>query len=186
MNMINQITELETFEFALERISHLKNQDTLHFTFKSLDFVNQIVENEAHKLLDIKVEKDEEHLYHIYISKKDAVYSKQTIILITKDQLGDGDIALSKILIKSFIGTLTQSDVSNHILIFLNSGVKLCCENSNVVEDLTLIKNNGAMLLNCQTCLDFYDLSDKLEVGSTTNMYEITSLLGRADKVITL
>ena len=38
----------------------------------------------------------------------------------------------------------------------------------------------------CGTCLNFYGLSEKLEVGEVSNMYDILSRMQEAAKTITL
>lgn len=42
----------------------------------------------------------------------------------------------------------------------------------------------GVEILTCGTCLNFYGLTDKLAVGSVTNMYAIVEKLNGATKVI--
>ncbi len=39
-------------------------------------------------------------------------------------------------------------------------------------------------LLTCGTCLNFYGLTDKLEVGGVTNMYEIVEKQMKATLVV--
>ena len=38
--------------------------------------------------------------------------------------------------------------------------------------------------LTCGTCLNYYGLTDKLEVGSVTNMYTIVEKMAEAGKII--
>ena len=42
----------------------------------------------------------------------------------------------------------------------------------------------GVEILTCGTCLNFYGLTEKLAVGSATNMYSIVEILAGAGKVI--
>ena len=39
-------------------------------------------------------------------------------------------------------------------------------------------------ILTCGTCLNYYGLSDKLQVGDVTNMYVIAEKLTTADLVV--
>ena len=39
-------------------------------------------------------------------------------------------------------------------------------------------------ILACGTCLNFYELTDHLEVGNVTNMYEIVERMTQARQVI--
>ena len=41
------------------------------------------------------------------------------------------------------------------------------------MPDLQKLEAQGVEILNCGTCLDFFQLTSELGVGSVTNMYEI-------------
>jgi hypothetical protein len=69
-------------------------------------------------------------------------------------------------------------------LIFINSGVRLTSEGSEVLETLSALSGKGAQILSCGTCLDFYRLKEKLKVGTVSNMYEIAKSLLEADRLI--
>jgi peroxiredoxin family protein len=60
----------------------------------------------------------------------------------------------------------------------------LTTEGSDSIEDLKSLAAQGAEVLSCGTCLDFYGLKDKLVVGGVTNMYVIAEKLSRAVKII--
>ena len=51
-------------------------------------------------------------------------------------------------------------------------------------SDLKNMEAQGVEILTCGTCLDYYNLKDKLAVGSVTNMYTIVEKLANADKII--
>ena len=51
--------------------------------------------------------------------------SKKFIVVISKNTMGDGSEELGKILIKSFISSLTELPAPPECLIFLNSGAYL-------------------------------------------------------------
>ncbi|MFQ9444784.1 MAG: hypothetical protein ACLR01_08515 [Vescimonas sp.] len=42
----------------------------------------------------------------------------------------------------------------------------------------------GVEIRTCGTCLNYYGLTDKLAVGSVTNMYDIVETMTSAGKVI--
>lgn len=42
----------------------------------------------------------------------------------------------------------------------------------------------GVDIRTCGTCLNFYGLTEQLEVGTVTNMYDIVETLAKAGKVI--
>ena len=71
-------------------------------------------------------------------------------------------------------------------IIFMNSGVFLTTEGSEVLEILQGLSQEGVQILSCGTCLDFYGIKDKLAVGEITNMYTAVEMLSSAERSITL
>jgi intracellular sulfur oxidation DsrE/DsrF family protein len=71
-------------------------------------------------------------------------------------------------------------------LVFVNNGVKLTIESSDVPEDLKDYEDNGIRILVCGTCLNHFNLLDRKQVGETTNMLDIVTAMQLADKVINI
>jgi hypothetical protein len=46
------------------------------------------------------------------------------------------------------------------------------------------LQNAGVQILSCVTCLDYFGLADKLEVGKATNMNDAVDALMTADHVV--
>ncbi|HIT90993.1 MAG TPA: sulfurtransferase-like selenium metabolism protein YedF [Candidatus Merdenecus merdavium] len=109
-----------------------------------------------------------------------------TVVAIGKDTMGDGDPSLGKILIKGFIYSLTELEEVPSQVLFFNSGAKLVCEGSNTVEDIKKLVELGTEVFVCGTCVDFYNLKDKVAVGEITNMYGIVTALSKGNKVINI
>ena len=65
-----------------------------------------------------------------------------------------------------------------------NGGAALTCEGSAMLEDLKELEAQGVEILTCGTCLNFYGLTEKLAVGSVTNMYTIAEKLTQAGNVV--
>ena len=42
----------------------------------------------------------------------------------------------------------------------------------------------GVEILTCGTCLNFYGLTDQLQVGEVTNMYTIVEKMTQADHIV--
>ena len=42
----------------------------------------------------------------------------------------------------------------------------------------------GVEILTCGTCLNFYGITDKLQVGEVTNMYSIVEKMTQADLLV--
>ncbi len=92
------------------------------------------------------------------------------VIVIQGETLGRGDERLGSLLIANFLRLLGESDKKPDSLIFWNSGVRLVCEGSQVLEHLKRLEQQGVELLACTTCLEYFDLKDKLAVGKPTTM----------------
>ena len=107
-----------------------------------------------------------------------------TVYFVGSETLGQGSAELGQVLTKSFFYALTQTKPYPAAMVFLNSGVQLTAEGSEVVEHIQLLENAGVEILSCGTCLDYFGLKDKLLVGSISNMYTILEKLSAAGKVI--
>jgi len=108
------------------------------------------------------------------------------LIFINSSHLGRGSDELGSILMRSFLFSLTEMEVKPQRIIFMNSGVHLCCEGSPVLDSLLALEEKGVEILVCGTCLDYFQLKEKLCVGKVTNMYSSVEHLLAAEKVITI
>lgn len=107
-----------------------------------------------------------------------------TVIAITSDLMGNGNDALGKVLMKGFIFAVTQLEQLPKTILFYNGGATLTAEGSDSIEDLKHLAEEGVEILTCGTCLNYYEMSDKLLVGEVTNMYTIVEKLACASKII--
>lgn len=110
--------------------------------------------------------------------------SGPTVIQITSASMGHGDDDLGGLLLRSFLKTQIQLDTKPDAIIFYNDGVRLCCADSLLIDDLRALENDGIEIIACGTCLNFFQLADQLEVGRVTDMLEIASTLARAGRLI--
>ena len=107
-----------------------------------------------------------------------------SVVFIESDSIGRGSDELGRILMRSFLHTLAEAEFKAAKIILVNSGVKLACEGSEVLEDLRHLFGQGTEVLSCGTCLDYFGLKSKLLVGRISNMYEILSSLAQAGKLL--
>jgi selenium metabolism protein YedF len=108
------------------------------------------------------------------------------VLVVSSDVMGRGDAELGGILVRSFFHTLGEIEPLPRTILFLNSGVKLACEGSRVLDDLCALAEQGIEMLVCGTCLGFYELTDKLDAGQVSNMYDIAEAMLGAGKVVNL
>ena len=100
-----------------------------------------------------------------------------TVVAIASATMGEGSEELGKTLLKAFVFALKT-------ILFYNGGAALTCEGSAMLEDLKELEAQGVEILTCGTCLNFYGLTEKLAVGSVTNMYTIAEKLTQAGNVV--
>jgi len=102
------------------------------------------------------------------------------------DRMGFGDDTLGLKLMVNFLRTLKEMGDELWRLVFVNNGVKLTIDGSEVLEDLKGYEKEGLNILVCGTCLNHFNLLDRKQVGETTNMLDIVTAMQLADKVINL
>jgi selenium metabolism protein YedF len=109
------------------------------------------------------------------------------VLVVPSEFMGRGEHdELGHVLIRAFMHTLGEVEPLPQTIVFFNSGVKLAVEGSPVLEDLQSLSEGGIEILACGTCLEYYNLKDKLAVGEISNMYAIAETMLGAGKVIKL
>jgi len=111
---------------------------------------------------------------------------KRILVLCATDRLGTGDDELGRKLMVNFIGTLREMGKDLWRLIFVNNGVKLTIDESDVLKELKAYEDDGLQILVCGTCLDHFNLLERKRVGQTTNMLDIVTAMQLADQVINI
>ena len=109
---------------------------------------------------------------------------KNTVVVISSKAMGHGGDELGTALMKGFIYALSQQEQLPATILFYNGGASITCEGSASLEDLKSMEAQGVEILTCGTCLNFYGLTEKLAVGSVTNMYTIVEKMNGADLII--
>ena len=107
-------------------------------------------------------------------------------VFVGRDVIGDGDRELGTSLMRMFFYTLSQGEDRPGAVLFMNAGVKLPTLDEQVAEHLKALSAAGVEILVCGTCLNFYGLTEQLQVGAVSNMYDIVARMQKAGKVISL
>jgi selenium metabolism protein YedF len=100
-----------------------------------------------------------------------AAATGERVMVISSDRLGSGPEELGLLLMKNFIITLLDLEALPDRIFFLNTGVNLTVEGSDVLEALERLGNRGVEILSCGICLDYFGKKDKLRAGAVTNMF---------------
>ena len=109
---------------------------------------------------------------------------KHPVVFIASETLGQGDDKLGRLLMEGFINTLLDQDRIPDRILFMNAGVKFAVQGSALLKTLGKMIDRGCEILVCGTCLEFFSLSDKVSVGTVSNMFDIQGALLEADSVI--
>lgn len=120
-----------------------------------------------------------------YSCCKNEEVERETVIIFTSSNLGQGSEELGELLMRSFLFTFKETGFIPSKMLFLNSGVFLTVDGSPVLDDLKELAGMGVEILSCGTCLDYYKVKEKLAVGLITNMYDTVEAMQAAAKCIT-
>jgi selenium metabolism protein YedF len=107
-------------------------------------------------------------------------------VLILTDAIGGNDVALGRVLMRSFLYSLARNAEHPAAVMLMNDGVRLACEGSESLPDLELLAENGVAIRACGTCLDYLGLTPKLAVGEVGTMNDSVAALMGADDVVTI
>lgn len=114
----------------------------------------------------------------------DTAAAGGTVVYVSSEGMGNGDDGLGATLMAAFLDTLSHfRDRLSHA-IFVNAGAKLAVEGSPVLEQIRQLEQMGVEVVVCGTCLNHFGISDKLAVGSVSNMYAIIDTLAAAGRII--
>ena len=115
-----------------------------------------------------------------------AVADSETVILITRNGMGEAEPELQQKLITTYLTLLVENDIRPGAVCFYTDGVRLAVTVSPVLEQLRALEAAGVRLILCSTCLNFMHLTDQVKVGIVGGMTDILEAQRRADKVISL
>lgn len=181
-------------------LSLLKKDDTIEVLVDNSVAVQNLTKLATQKKLMVASEKKAENLYLVSLTVTDSMALSEensdtvacfpdartgnTVVVLSSDKMGEGDEKLGRILMKGFLYALTEQEKLPETILMYNNGVKLSVEDSDSLVDLKLLEAQGVEILSCGTCLNHYQLTERLGVGSITNMYVIEEKLTQAWKVI--
>jgi selenium metabolism protein YedF len=114
------------------------------------------------------------------------VVSGPLVLVISSDIMGRGEAELGSILVRGFFHTLGEVQPVPQRIILFNTGVRLACTGSPVLDDLRALEDSGIEMLVCGTCLNYFELTEQLAVGQVSNMYDIAETMLNAGKVVNL
>lgn len=115
-----------------------------------------------------------------------TISDSETVILITRNGMGQADPELQLKLITTYLKLLDEHNLLPAAICFYTEGVKLAVTGSPVLESLHSLEAKGVRLILCSTCLNFYHLADQIQVGIPGGMTDIIEAQRRAGKVLSI
>lgn len=112
--------------------------------------------------------------------------ASDTVFLFTRNGLGHAPADLQSALVTKFLTLTLESQELPAKILFYTDGVRLACTGSPVIDLLRRFEEQGVELVLCKTCLDFFALTDAVQVGIVGGMGDILETLQKAAKVISL
>lgn len=106
------------------------------------------------------------------------------IVVLASDTMGEGNEELGGVLIKAFLSNLLEQDQAPDQILLYNTGVRLIEEGAAPVDDFKALAEAGSEILACGTCVDFFDIKERLAVGEISNMKTIIERIRAYDRVV--
>lgn len=106
------------------------------------------------------------------------------VLVLDSDTLGRGDDDLGSLLMVNFLRTIAFRDDVPDTVICYNTGVKLAEQGSSAVPMLGTLAQKGAEIVLCGTCINHFQISDRIALGRVSNMQEIVDTLAGAGKLL--
>ena len=107
-------------------------------------------------------------------------------VLVAGKTLGREDKELGEVLIKGFLGTLSKLETPPAVLALMNEGVKLALPDASTCDYLKNLEGTGTKILVCGTCTNHFGITERVGVGTISNMFEILEAVTGADKVLSV
>jgi hypothetical protein len=115
-----------------------------------------------------------------------SVPDSETVILVTRNGLGEAEPALQQKLAATYFKLLDENNILPAAICFYTDGVRLAVDGSSVLDALKSLEAKGVRLILCSTCLGYFNLTEQLRVGIVGGMTDILEAQRRADKVISI
>ncbi len=108
-----------------------------------------------------------------------------TVIIINRNGMGEADQVLQHRLVSTYLQLLDEHNILPGAICFYTEGVHLAVEGSPVLNTLKSLEKKGVRLILCSTCVNYYQLEERIKVGIVGGMGDIIEAQQKAAKVIT-
>jgi sulfur relay (sulfurtransferase) complex TusBCD TusD component (DsrE family) len=109
-----------------------------------------------------------------------------SVVLFTRFGIGEGPAELQQNLVTKYLSLLLETGFLPAKVLFYTDGVRLACTGSPVIEQLRALEKRNVELVLCKTCLDYFQITNDVQVGIVGGMGDILEVLQKASKVTSL
>lgn len=102
----------------------------------------------------------------------DPAARKQAVI-VSREGMGSGDPELGLRLLRTYLNSDLERDECAERYVFYNGGVKAALLDDEVNSLLKRLEERGSLVILCGTCLDFFELTERLNVGTNGCMGDV-------------
>jgi len=107
-------------------------------------------------------------------------------LILTGRSLGRGDDRLGELLLANYLRLLCERPQLPGAVCLLNSAVYLATGDHPAAEHLRRLAEAGTEVLSCRTCLEYFDLVQRVVVGRISSMHEIQGIMLACDRTLVL
>lgn len=111
---------------------------------------------------------------------------RDALVVVSAEGMGQADPELQMKVFAKWLELAEENGTLPGAIAFYTRGVKVCCEGSPVLDRLRSMESKGVRLLLCKTCVDAFQLADKVRVGVIAGMGDIQAAQVMAAKVVNL
>lgn len=115
-----------------------------------------------------------------------SIPDSETVLLFTRNGMGDAEPELQQKLATTYLKLLDENNLLPAAICFYANGVHLAVDGSPVLDSLHSLEAKGVRLILCGTCLNYYNLTNRVQAGIVGGMTDIIEAQRLAQKVITL
>ncbi|MBN1333241.1 MAG: sulfurtransferase-like selenium metabolism protein YedF [Synergistales bacterium] len=174
----DQVRDIQVFvdnAIAMKNVCRLLEK--MGFSFSTSGNENELV-IEGHR--DSVAQDHEEQYSKVEKGLQDVA------VFISRAIIGGDDSQLGEVLMKSFLGTLSQMEAPPRTVALMNEGIRLALKGTSSCEHLQELEEKGVQILVCGTCSNHFGLTDQVNVGVISNMFDITEALMEASKILSI
>ncbi|MBM0637438.1 sulfurtransferase-like selenium metabolism protein YedF [Campylobacter sp. VicNov18] len=168
-------------------LENLQNNEILEILLDSVISKNNVIKFLNSLNLCPNIEENGKQIC-IKVKKQELEFSKSnaySVLFLKTDKIGEGE--LGKTLLVGFLDTLKNIQNMPSKILCVNESVLINTNTQHAAyAAMKELENLGVEIISCGACLEFFQKSNELKIGSIGNAYEILNELCTKAKIISL